>query len=196
MSEQLSTPESKSDVRFFEHAKKIAVAFARTEAVEESNDSNIEGWYEQLEYSSLDLLTELADKPQGLFLSEVEEAARDTAALYSLMLGTQARHKLESELYRRAGVEELLLQTVKQAVADPATRATQQSIASINAYTTADDLKHLNPNRIGVLLAKASVAAGNRLVTALQQAGTALPVLGADGLYDEEREDEDDENDD
>lgn len=156
---------------------------------EDSNDNNIEGWYEQLDDYSFIVLKRAAELPEK---TDLQQQTIQTAAVLHFYLTAEKRGKIKTEVLDASGVDgDWLYEYIKNGfigVYNP------QSSAEVQARIDADspDLAVLAKYwRYDPRLWLAIVTPiAEKLYNDLKESGLELPELGADGLYDEEREED------
>lgn len=161
----------------------------------EVNHSNIEGWFSGLADAAYGTLQNLhKDVQAGRELSEFEQLARDTAVMVYFRHEQVHNTRLEMEdwqLFADLGVTESWL--------------VEQYKAGLRRMYVADDnpKRDENEHLIGAVTTMADVERFvgvdgtfdevivwpwlDKLTATLKEQGVELPVLGDDGLYDEER---------
>jgi hypothetical protein len=162
----------------------LAVIYERVEG-EGASDSNIEGWYEQLESQTEVILRNSANRKE---VGRSEEIARKLAALLYVCLARQSNHEIDLNLLQRAGFsEEEVLGTFREALL----RAAEAQGSEVNGLQAKINAKYPALTSIagGVirliwpgLISPLAV----ELRASLIADGHQLPVLNEDGLYAEE----------
>lgn len=155
---------------------------------EHASMSNIEGWYEELETASGEVLGRYA---VGKEFSTVEKLALDASSVtYAYLMLEHGDDEIDADLLTRAGVNlEELLKKFKQGIiaARIAKGETAMKATDVvnDSYQQLEDLSgHLRPRHWKRIVRPRADA----LRAGLKAAGFALPELDEDGMFGEDDE--------
>ncbi len=180
---------ARQEAEFTDDIVRMAVVYERVEG-EGASDSNGEGWYEDLEMQSEEVLRGAAGRQE---LSETAQVARNMAALLHVSLRRQAYSELDLDLLRNAGVneDELIAQcqeVLTQTARDQGMDAPDVPQTVRERYPTLQSITYYVVPPIWERLVKPMAA---DLRARLLAAGHVLPVLNEQGLYPDETDETD-----
>lgn len=177
----------KSEQEFTGSITRFAAVYERATA-ESADDSNIEGWYEDLHMESEHLLGLFANRDS---LTDVETLVRDTAALNYLYLSLEHdSNAWDADLLVNAGanLDDLLKKFRDGVVAAhvAAGREADEVSATVNErYRTLDDFSYnLYSDYWTQIVQPTGIAMRAKLI----ESGYALPKLNEEGMYGEDDE--------
>lgn len=174
--------------------REFAAAYKRVDS-DEPNDSGIEGWFEALTYGAHDVLEQAAERSD---LSELDQEIIKAAAVTYIYEQCEMGWIEDygdsvdlDELLTRGGVDPVALReefrAAFSAIANPSSDPARQARIDQD-FTRFVDMSGLWGGSTKMWNAMMRPVVG-KMYDDLTASGFELPVLGEDGLYDDERDD-------
>lgn len=176
---QLSETERRQSV-----IQDMAKAYRRSSG----SDSNIEGWTEDLYEAALEHLYILKDIEADR-QTEIDVAARNAAATMVFIMDSQRGEELKQDLFSSAGVDMGWFTGHLRDGFIAGLKIQEEDILSkwLPELDTLEDMARFG-NYWGRAWEETVEPLADSLIQQIEASGVELPVLGDDGLYNEERE--------
>ena len=164
----------------------LASAYKRT--LPGANDTNIEGWFERMDYNARTILEQAPSLSEKTPLQQLAVEAAARIYLYDIVETSEIYNYDEDQLtglFERSGVnpDALRREFLDKFIHHYTGNDPEEAVANFATFMGMTDQLGGDPEFRIQIVGETDEA----FCSALQSSGVELPIIGADGLYEEER---------